>query len=190
MEISDKIQLEIKNRVGDRRYQHILRVVAMAKELALVHNENIEKAMTAAYFHDCAKISDKNILIKTANQYGLELDDELLRMPQLIHGFLGAKMAEDLYEITDSDILNAIKYHTTGRSGMSVLEKIVFLADYVEYGRQFKGVKQARKLAMKDLDQGMLFALKNNIKYLISNNNELALDSIHAYNDFARRARE
>ena len=90
------------------------------------------------------------------------MDPVLYEQPALTHSFLGAKMAERDFGITDDDILNAIKYHTTGRAGMSLLEKIVYIADCIEPNREYySGLKEIRELAYVDIDKAMKFALKN-----------------------------
>lgn len=95
------------------------------------------------------------------------MDDILEQQPDLIHPFLGAEVAKREYKIKDEDILNAIRYHTTGRAGMSVLEKIVFIADYIEPNReQFEGLDEARRLAYLDLDMAMRFILEQTIEFV------------------------
>ena len=104
------------------------------------------------------------------------------RAPQIIHSHLGRVMAKNLYGIDDEDILNAISYHTTGRPNMSDLEKIIFLADYIEPMRNFDGVDVARKLAKKDLDSTMYFALNNTLKFLVEKDKYIVVETVLARN--------
>lgn len=106
----------------------------------------------------------------------------MLKAPQIIHSYLGALFAREFYGIDDEDILNAITYHTTGRANMSDLEKIIFLADYIEPMRNFDGVEKARELASKDLDAAMYFALNNTLKFLVERDSYIVLETIIARN--------
>lgn len=100
-------------------------------------------------------------------EYKVKMDDILEQQPDLIHPFWAAEVAKREYKIKDEDILNAIRYHTTGRAGMSVLEKIVFIADYIEPNReQFEGLDEARRLAYLDLDMAMRFILEQTIEFV------------------------
>ena len=101
-----------------------------------------------------------------AKKYNLVLDNILKSQPDLTHSFLGAKIAEAEYGITDNDILDAIAYHTTGRPNMSMLEKIVFIADYIEPNREyFEGLDKVRELAYQDINKAIIYSLENTIKY-------------------------
>lgn len=173
---------DIINRIGEKRYLHSIRVMEVAEKLAKIHSENIEKAKIAAYYHDCAKIRDNDILIKTAVDYNLQLNDDMKKAPQIIHGYLGAIIANKLYGINDKEILDAIRNHTTGCENMTKLDKIIFLSDYIEPMRNFSGVEEARKLAEKDLDEAMLFALNNTMEFLLNKNEYIALETLKARN--------
>ena len=106
----------------------------------------------------------------------------MMKAPQIIHSYLGALFAREFYGIDDEDILNAITYHTTGRANMSDLEKIIFLADYIEPLRNFDGVERARELANKDLDAAMYFALNNTLKFLVERDNYIVVETVLARN--------
>lgn len=170
------------NDTGEHRFNHILRVIEEAKKLAYVYNVDIDKAYKAALFHDCAKFSDKKKLLKMAYDFDIILNDIMRSSPELIHAPLGSKLAQLKYNIEDTDILNAIKYHTTGRKDMSQLEKIVYLADYIEPYRKFIGVENVRQLAYEDLDKSLLLAMNQTIVFLVNNNRLISLDTIEARN--------
>lgn len=163
----EKYEKEIRERIGEKRFLHTIRVKDTALKLAKIHHVDVEKAEIAGFLHDCAKIRDKEELIKTAKENNLLLTKEMLKAPQIIHSYLGALFAREFYGIDDEDILNAITYHTTGRANMSDLEKIIFLADYIEPMRNFDGVERARELANNDLDAAMYFALNNTLRLLV-----------------------
>lgn len=177
-----KYEKEIRDRIGEKRFLHTLRVRDTALELAKIYEVDQEKAEVAGFLHDCAKIRDHDELIKAAKEAGLLLTKEMIKAPQIIHSYLGAIYARDLYGIEDEDILNAITYHTTGRANMSHLEKIIFLADYIEPMRNFDGVEMARQLAKKDLDAAMYFALNNTLKFLVDHDTYIVSTTVTARN--------
>lgn len=177
-----KYEKEIRDRIGEKRFLHTLRVRDTAIELAKIHGVDQESAEVAGFLHDCAKIRDHEELIKAAKKSGLLLTKEMIKAPQIIHSYLGALFARDLYGIEDEDILNAITYHTTGRANMSDLEKIIFLADYIEPMRNFDGVEKARELARKDLDEAMYFALNNTLKFLVDHDTYIVPTTVTARN--------
>lgn len=173
---------EIKDKIGEKRFLHTLRVKDIAVELSKIYGVDEKKAEIAGFLHDVAKFKNKELLYEYVRIYNLEMTEDLKKAPQIIHAHLGSEIALKKYNIKDKDICNAIKYHTTGRAGMSSLEKIIFLADYIEPNRNFSGVDEARKLAFKDLDKAMVFSLDNTIKFLIDENLYIAIDTIKARN--------
>ena len=177
-----KFESETCERIGEKRYLHTIRVRDVAIDLANIYGVDPEKAEIAGFLHDCAKIRDEKKLIKEAKNQGLLITEEMKRAPQIIHSHLGRVMAKNLYGIDDEDILNAISYHTTGRPNMSDLEKIIFLADYIEPMRNFDGVDIARKLAKKDLDSAMYFALNNTLKFLVEKDKYIVVETVLARN--------
>jgi predicted HD superfamily hydrolase involved in NAD metabolism len=168
--------------LGEDRFNHSLRVVEEAERLASKYNIDREKAVTAALLHDCAKFSDKKKILKMANYFDIIISDIMIHNKQLIHGPLGAKMAQDKYKVYDVDILNAIEFHTTGRKDMSKLEKLIYIADYIEPGRKFPGVNQVRRLAYVDLDRSILLAMDETIVFLVKNNRLISPYTIEARN--------
>lgn len=182
-----KYENEILSRVGEKRYEHILRVTQTAKNLATLHKADVEKAQIAAYFHDSCKLKNKDLIPELCKKLALDLDHEMIKAPAIIHGFLGAEMAKQYYGIDDEDILNAIRWHTTGRPGMSKLEKIVYLADYTEPKRDFPSAIKAREISLKELDKAMLYALDASIKNLIEENKYIVIYTINARNYFLEK---
>lgn len=168
--------------IGEKRFNHSIRVMETALGLAKIYDYNLEKTRTAALLHDCAKYTDKLYLLKLANDFDIILDDVMLHNYELIHGPLGAKIAEKEYGIIDVEILNAIRFHTTGRENMTLLDKIIYISDYIEPGRNFAGVDEVRALAFKSLDESILLAMDNTIKFLINKNNFIHLNTINARN--------
>lgn len=165
------------------RLEHTLRVVEEAKRLARRYDVDIQKATTAALLHDCGKLKDNNNLLKLADDFDIMMTDN----KDLIHAPLGAALAQHKYKIEDEDILNAIKYHTTGRKDMSHLEKIIYIADYIEPNRKFIGVERVRRLAFQDLDESICLAMDQTIVFLVKSNRIISLDTIEARNQLVSK---
>ncbi|EOC99806.1 bis(5'-nucleosyl)-tetraphosphatase (symmetrical) YqeK [Caldisalinibacter kiritimatiensis] len=176
------IHKKLKEIIGNKRYKHSVGVMETAKKLAKTYGCNVKKAELAGLLHDCGRIAENQDLLKIAIEFGIILDDVMKRSTNLIHGPLGAKIAQNEFGIKDMDILKAISYHTTGRENMSLLEKIVYLADYIEPGRDFSGVERIRELAYRDLDKAILLSMDNTIKYVVKNEWLLHIDTIKARN--------
>ncbi|MBS4199741.1 bis(5'-nucleosyl)-tetraphosphatase (symmetrical) YqeK [Bacillus sp. FJAT-49732] len=173
----------VGKKIKGPRFQHTLGVVDTAIKLAEKYGANREQAEIAAIFHDYAKllpISElKNIL-----KEGQEDDSLLLYHPELWHGPAAAYILKKEFSIEDEEILNSIRFHTTGRSNMSLLEKVIYLADYIEPGRSFPGVNETRELAEKDLDQAVFKAISNTISFLVEKKAAIYPDTFEAYNSF------
>jgi nicotinate-nucleotide adenylyltransferase len=150
-----------------------------AHKLAQNYNTDTYKAYLAGLLHDCAKEIENPL--SSCNFYNIDINKILIYSKSLIHSFLGAEIAHELFDIDDIEILNAIRYHTTGRANMSLLEKIIYVADKIEARRSFNGVNVLRKNAYKDLDRTLAISLKFTIKRL--NYRNLFVDelSIEAY---------
>lgn len=176
------IKKDLLNNISKDIYDHTLRVVDVCEKLARIYGEDLEKTKIASLLHDSAKFDSKEKVFEVAKQLGV-LDDEIyFYNKEIIHASLGAKLAIDKYNIIDKDILNSIKYHTTGRKAMSLLEKIIFIGDYIEPGRKFKGVEEIRSLAFKDLNKSLLLAMNSNLKFLLEKDNLISKNTIEARN--------
>ena len=147
-----KLRSKVKNVLKPERFLHTLGVCKMAVELAEFFGEDIEKAYTAALLHDCAKNIPRDEMYKMCEERGVFLDEFEKATPSLVHAKLGAYLADEIYKIEDEDIINAVKWHTLGRVGMTKLEKIIFVADMIEEGRNFKWAEEIRKKGFNDLD--------------------------------------
>lgn len=180
----DEITKKLHTALTPKRFKHTQGVAEEASKMANKYGCSTEKAYLAGLLHDCAKCIPTNEKLKYCKKYGVDLDEVLKSQPDLTHSFLGAKIAERDYGIQDKDILNAIAYHTTGRAKMSTLEKIIYIADYIEPNRAYhEGLEKARELAYKDLDKAMIEILNNTIEY---NKNKvihpLSYDALYYYN--------
>lgn len=162
----EEIKRCLQKALKPKRYTHTLGVVNCAVKMAKQYGCDIEKVRYAALLHDCAKNFSDTQLLETAKQHKLDLDAVTMREPQLLHGPVGAVVARTEYGIDDEEILNAIAYHTTGRQEMSAIEKIIYLADFIEPSRSYPGVDQLRIMAFDNLDEAMIQALTNTIRYI------------------------
>lgn len=183
MQTIDEMISFLKEKLDCKRFEHSLGVKEKAEELAHLYNVPVMKARIAGLLHDCAKNHDKNQLLEIALRSNLSIDKVVKHNLQLLHGQIGAKIARDKLGVQDRDILNAIRYHTTGREHMSNLEKIVFLSDFIEPGRDFPGVENLRREALFDLNKATLMALDHTIKYVIRKKALLHPFTIYARND-------
>ena len=168
--------------IGQERYDHSIRVMETAILLGKKYKIDIDKVSIAAILHDCAKFKDRTILLKMAGQFDIILDSVMEYNLELIHGPLGAKIAEVEYGIKDMEILEAIKYHTTARENMTTLDKIIYIADYIEPKRNFIGIENVRDMAFEDLDKSILLAINKTIIFLIETNKLIHPDTIKARN--------
>lgn len=155
----------IQKRLKPERFNHSVGVSKTASDLASYYNEDPNKAYIAGILHDCAKNLNYDEMMKKCADYDVEIDEHEMKNPALIHAKLGAKVAEYEFDITDEDILNAIKWHTLGRADMTTLEKIIFVADMIEPNRKIDGVANLRKIAYKDLDRAVWECTNWTIKF-------------------------
>lgn len=164
-----RIRRKVKNHLDRERYEHTLGVMYTAGALAMCHGSDLEQALIAGLLHDCAKCIPDEKKLRLCDRYHLNVSDVEAANPGLLHARLGAFLAGKKYRINDLDIINAIACHTTGRPEMTLLDKIIYIADYIEPGRYgIAGLDQYRSLAFKDLDQCLFMILEGSLKYVQS----------------------
>ena len=147
------IKKEVKLHLDSDRYEHTLGVMYTAASLAMCYGEDIEKAMTAGVLHDCAKGIPNSKKIKLCEKYQIEVTESEKKNPELLHAKLGAYMA--------------ITSHTTGRPGMTLLEKIIYIADFIEPGRkEIPKLDEIRRMSFQNIDQALFTILENSLAYL------------------------
>ena len=158
---------ELESELAYGRFIHTLDVAATAANLAMCYGSDLDKAEVAGLLHDCAKCMSLGKMLKVCDKAGTDLSEFEKNSVSLLHSKAGAVLAESRYGVRDEDTLNAIRFHTTGRPGMSLLEKIVFVADYIEPGRDSApNLPQVRKLAYESIDDCVLQILKDTLRYL------------------------
>lgn len=187
----EELYERVKNEVSEKRFKHILGVVERAVEYAKIYDVNIEDARLAAILHDIAKEYSTKKSYEILNKYEYELDEIEKKNNNLIHGKVAGVIAKYEYGLSD-DIANAISFHTTGRPNMSMLEKIIYLADATEPGRVYKdninelSLDETADLIKKNIDEGLAYVLKWSIQSLLRRNLLIHLDSVKAYNFYKK----
>ncbi len=174
-----KLRKEMEKALEPKRYEHTLSVAYTAANLAAVHGVDTDKALIAGMLHDCAKCLSHKKQMSVCEKNHIRLTEmETEENSPLLHAKAGSALARQEYRITDEDILNAIRYHTTGRPGMSPLEKVIYIADYIEPGRKhakrtsgandlyMRNLTEARKLAYRDLNRALYRILQDTLAYL------------------------
>lgn len=167
MMTTQEIKDDLKKKLSPKRYEHTMGVAYTAACLAMRYGMDMEKAHLAGILHDCAKYLSSKEKLSACVRYGIPVSEYEQQNPELLHAKLGACFANELYGITDPEILSAITWHTTGCPDMSLLDKIVFIADYMEPNRnQAEDLPEVRALAFKDLDACLKLILEDTIAYL------------------------
>lgn len=172
----------LREMTDERRYNHTLGVVSCARELAGLYGTDIRQAELAALLHDCARCMRAQDLLTIAAEQGLPVDELEREIPDLLHGKIGAYLAGTRFGIHDRAILKAIELHTLGAQEMTTLDKIIFVADMIEPGRDFPGVEKLRGLARTDLDRALLNCFDSTIRYVIEKQQYIHPQSIAARN--------
>ena len=179
----EELIAKVKEQVSEKRFKHILGVEQAALKLAQANEYELEKASVAALVHDYAKERSDSEFKALIAQTGLEQD--LLNWNNFIwHGVVGAEIIKNELKITDEEILNAVRRHTVGAKEMTTLDQIVYVADYIEPGRDFPGVDQARQIAAKSLRAAVEFETKHTLLYLMNNNKTIYPAAILTYNAY------
>lgn len=181
-DICQIIQDDLKLILNEKRYNHTLGVVSSALKLSEMYKEDKQKAKIASLLHDVAKQMKEDEIKALVEKYNIEFDEIEKVNHQLKHAKLGAYIARYHYNIQDEDILNAIRFHTTGRENMSKLEIIICLSDYIEEGRSFDAVEKIRELSQTSLEKALYYALNNTAIYILQKNEILHPNTLKARN--------
>lgn len=186
-----KLKKKMKKAQDAKRFEHTLGVEYTAAALAMSCGAPLPEARIAGLLHDCAKCLSDEKKLAICQRHNIPITKLEKRNPFLLHSKAGAWLAKEKYGVENEDILNAIRYHTTGRENMSLLEKIIFVADYIEPGRKQGDageLQKIRQLAFQDLDAALLKILDNTLGYLRSGEREIdpATEATRRY--YAERA--
>ncbi len=162
---------KMKKTLKESRFRHTVSVAHTAASLAMRYKTSLYKAMVAGMLHDCAKRYSEEELFLKCRKKGLEIRKAEEESPALLHSKYGAYLAREKYGIADEEILSAITWHTTGRPDMSLLDKIVFTADYIEpYRTHSDRLPMIRETAFENLDEAIFIILEDTLKYLKKRN--------------------
>lgn len=176
-----------RSRVNEKRFLHTLGAEKMSIAIAERCGADIAAAQTAAILHDSFKCISTKEKQDLASKYHISDPEIIEKNPDLLHGPIAAeKIREDL-GIEDEDILNAVRWHTTGRAGMSTLEKVIYSADVIEETRSYNGVERLREAALADIHQGCFTIMKEVLLFLINTDQPILGQTIVAYNDMLQQ---
>ena len=162
-----------------KRIPHVLGTEQEAVRLAERYGADVQKAQVAALLHDCTKKLDMEQQLALCRRYSIRLDELEQKALKLLHAKTGAAIARDVFGV-DDEIYRAIWWHTTGHANMTLLEKIIYLADYIEPSRDFPGVDKLRSVCYKDLDEGLLLGLEMSIEEMTNMGNPVHHATIEA----------
>lgn len=179
----EKIIELIRSKLELKRFQHSLNVAECARYLAEKYGGDADKAYTAGLLHDIMKNSSPEEQLGVITEAGLELLPEERANKKLWHAIAGAAYIKMVMGIDDKEIYRAVRYHTTGRAKMTLLEKIVYLADYISAERNYKGVDDMRRLCDESMDEAIIYALEFGIPDLVKKGSVIHPDSVDLYNE-------
>ena len=185
----EELRILLQQSLKPKRYEHSVRVYRTALKMAEHYHADEEKVAVAALIHDCGRQISKEYSVAKAKELGLAVDPVEEAQPILLHAKLGVYYAIHKYGISpeESEVLDAIRYHSTGTADKTQTAKIVFLADLIEPGRDFEGVEEIREASFRDLDKGMLLSYDNTIRYLLQDGLLIHPDAIAGYNQLAAK---
>lgn len=172
------------------RFEHSEGVMYTAAALAMRYGENLEKAQIAGILHDCAKCIPDNKKLKICEKNHIEITEAERCSPFLLHAKVGAYIAKEKYNIEDTEILDAIACHTTGKPAMTLLEKIIYISDYIEPMRnKASNLEEVRKMAFVDLDETLFKILSDTLVYLEKSSKKMDPMTMQTY-EYYRKQRD
>ena len=177
----------IGRRMKSARFKHSKNVAKEAVRLARKYGADVKKAEIAGILHDATKETEGEEQMELIRRAGIELSELEQSSPKLWHAISGAAFVQVELGIDDQEIIDAIRYHTTGRAGMTLLDKVIFIADFISADRDFEGVDKLRKLAEKDLDEVVLEGMSFTMADLAQRKLTIAPDTFNGYNEMAAR---
>ena len=172
----------LSDKLDPERLNHVISVQETAVALAQCHNADVWKVNLAALLHDVAKWMSDDQLYNAVSRFQIELDPIEKIMPALLHAIVGVKTAIELFKVTDLDILEAIRCHTTGNASMGLTAKLIYVSDFAEPNREYKEAKQVRQLAKVDMNEAVHTVARYKIEFLLQNGGIIHPNTIHTYN--------
>lgn len=172
----------LRKNLSHDKYEHSVNVSIEAGKLATCYDYDVKRAKLSGLIHDCAKELSVEEQIQYAKKCSFFVDELTYKIPEIIHAPASVYISKNIFGVTDIDILSAIRYHATGKENMSIIEKIIYIADIIEPFREFNGVRRIKEAAYKDLDKALLLALDSAIIYIVEKKSILHPDTINARN--------
>ena len=179
---SIEIQQYLSDKLSAKRLQHVLSVQEMAVDLATVHKADVWQANLAALLHDSAKWMNAKELYSAARCYEIRLDPIEKVNPSLLHPLIGVKLAIDKFAVTELEVLEAIRNHTTGSPSMGIISQVLYVADFAEPARTHRAVNIVRELAYTDLGRAVHHVARAKIEHLLKKGVMIHPNTLHTYN--------
>lgn len=174
-----ELRKKLKEDLTKGRMEHTLGVEFISVALAMCYGEDVRKAQLAGLLHDCAKCIPDEEKVQLCRKYKLPINKAEEHSPYLLHAKLGAHLCHLKYGIDDEKVISAIYYHTTGRPAMTLLEKIVYVADYIEPRRdKAPNLAQIRKVAFSDIDEAVYLVARDTLKHIHDENDDEGIDAL------------
>ncbi len=167
IEITQNLRKQLEKELKPDRFEHTLGVAYTASSMAFLYGADVQKALIAGFLHDCAKSLSHDEQVKVCEKNGIDMTEVERKNHSLLHAKVGVYLAKTQYDINDPEILDAIRWHTTGRENMALLEKIIYIADFIEPNRKpLENMNEIRKEAFTDLDRCLAHILHDSVIYL------------------------
>ncbi len=182
----ETLEQHVQQRLSPKRFKHTMGVVEMAERLAVHYGADKKRATVAALLHDVMKESSLWDMQAIVAEAQIPVDEEMLRNGALLHGPAGSAYAQLRLQIEDTSICEAIRVHTMGSTHMSLLDKIIFLADYIEPNRDFPGVEELRSLAFQDINEAVIRAYDGTIRHLLDQGLTIHVQTIQGRNSLVK----
>ncbi|HAI20727.1 MAG TPA: phosphohydrolase [Clostridiales bacterium UBA8153] len=182
----DMLRVQLRAKQSTTTFAHTLGVVAAVELLAARYDIDREQARLAAFLHDVARDMETSELLKRILEYGILIDEIEAKEPLLLHAKVGAAMGRTLFGIEDEAVLQAVERHTTGAPGMTALDAVIYVADYIEPGRDSPGVDEVRRAAGQDLGHALVLAMNGTVQYLLRENRLVHPRTVDARNHLLR----
>ena len=176
------IKRDLMDALSEKRFAHSVAVANQAVKLAETYGEDVDKALIAGLVHDACKEISKQEQLKIINKFGIILDDIEKTEPNIWHGYAASGYITEKWGITDSEICSAVKYHTCGRGNMTVLEKIIFVADLTSLDRDYPDSAPIREISYKSLDRAIYECYLYIIPFILKRGGRITQNTLDCYN--------
>lgn len=179
----DSMHEYLKKTLSDKRYIHSVNTAETAVRLAKLYGVSEDKAYVAGLIHDCTREAAMDTQIQMLHILGYEVDELTKGIRELLHAYTAEYVMKQQFCIEDQEIISAVRFHTTGSTGMSMLEKVIFLSDVIEPSRSFPGVDYIRQLSVENIDEALLAAFDSSIRFLTGKRAMIHPNTVFARND-------